>query len=341
MRLKKKGRRSDFVKCDECGASVVRVNLLGHINKCHPRTARELKKKNKKELKNIKKDLKKIIKDYSREPMTKRTIKELKKILKDEPDNAEAWSNLGECYFDLERFSEAKRYFLKALKLDPGFRAAKEALTACNNVLADLAKDDWGRNDIPDLCELAYHALENELITVSKHHANKVLELDEENTDAMLILGQCLGEQRKYNEAKELFLSIVDKDPDMMEVNFELGKVSMQLEDYIGAKQYYEKFLNFDPGFVPAWHNLGGAYYLLGDDNKALRCFDKSVKLDPNYYMGWFSKHQILDKLGRKKEAERCLKKALALNPEYGFKLLASGIIEGEKLIRHKSDWDE
>jgi tetratricopeptide (TPR) repeat protein len=52
------------------------------------------------------------------------------------PSEAEAYNNLGFCYFSMEQPQKAKEMFLKALAINPNFEAAKKSL---ETVEADLA----------------------------------------------------------------------------------------------------------------------------------------------------------------------------------------------------------
>lgn len=54
------------------------------------------------------------------EAMADPHIKELQAFLKENPDNAQAWVELGNAFFDLDRFEEAIETYNKALSLAPG-----------------------------------------------------------------------------------------------------------------------------------------------------------------------------------------------------------------------------
>jgi len=58
----------------------------------------------------------------------KEAIKEFEKIIKLDPQNVDAYYNLGLCYESLNEFDLARQMYQRVLSIDPNYKLAKEHL---------------------------------------------------------------------------------------------------------------------------------------------------------------------------------------------------------------------
>jgi tetratricopeptide (TPR) repeat protein len=87
--------------------------------------------------------------------------------------------------------------------------------------------------------------------------------------------GNVLFDEGKYEEAVQVFESILEETPDVYVINMNIGNAYFQMEDYDRAQEYYQKVLDKDPDNNDAMMNIGNCYANKGDDDKALAWYNK------------------------------------------------------------------
>jgi len=68
------------------------------------------------------------------------TIYYIRKAVRYNPNNAEAWYNLGGVYFTVQKVDSAAISFQQALRIDPNHQQAQQGFAAASNVLAQQGK---------------------------------------------------------------------------------------------------------------------------------------------------------------------------------------------------------
>ena len=94
-------------------------------------------------------------------------------------------------------------------------------------------------------------------------------------------LGTIYANDKKYQEAVDLFLKAVSENPDMVEVHDNLAAVSLQTKDYNRAMDEYERGLEREPANITALYNLGIIYMSKGDSKKAKELWEKALSVRP------------------------------------------------------------
>ena len=110
----------------------------------------------------------------------------------------------------------------------------------------------------------------------------KVLELEEDNSDALNNMGVC---HRK------------------------LGRLPEALESY-------ERAAKANPHNAAAWSNKGNCLYTMGRFADALVALNKAIEIDPLNESGWLNKGLVEERLGLRSEAASSFKAFLDLNPK-------------------------
>ncbi len=96
-----------------------------------------------------------------------------------------------------------------------------------------------------------------------------------------MYLGIKALQENKYKDAKTIFESLLNEDPENAEINHLLG-ISFQLLNYIDkAIIYYKKSIKIKPNFAEAHKNLGNMFYRLGKIYEAESCYNNSLKINP------------------------------------------------------------
>lgn len=91
----------------------------------------------------------------------------------------------------------------------------------------------------------------------------------------LLVKGNELYNQRKYQEALEEYQNILKEHPELRLINKNIGNCYYELGDYDSAIKYYERVLEKEPGSEEILINLGNIYLEKGELEKGLSYFKK------------------------------------------------------------------
>jgi len=126
--------------------------------------------------------------------------------------------------------------------------------------------------------------------------------------------------QKKYNDAVELFMKILNQKPDHIESNFEIARCYANMGNLEKAKKWCEKTIELDP-----LHS--GVYYIIaliaqenGETQDVISYLKKSLYLDSSYILAHYALSNIYHKIGNQTESNRykiqALKIASKKNPD-------------------------
>ena len=206
------------------------------------------------------------------------------------PNEAKAFSILGDLQYQMQDFASADSSYRTALKIDPNRYPIWEQLLFINN---DLEKRE-------------------QVITDSK----KTIELFPEMPVPYLILGSTYYIQKKYQEAvkyleqgKEWSANRIDLS---IQFNSYLGDTYQELDDFAASEKAYETVLLLDPENVYVLNNY--AYFLSLRKKKldqAKKMGQKATALKPinGTYLDTYA--WVLYQLKEYEEAEKIIEKSL------------------------------
>jgi len=89
-----------------------------------------------------------------------------------------------------------------------------------------------------------------------------------------------LDEEKKYAEAKRLYLAIISKDPFHARARINLGRIFHNDGDFQSALLQYQKAIELEPTNVIARFNAGVAYEDLNQFDDAIETYLKTIDLD-------------------------------------------------------------
>ncbi|MFC1684088.1 sulfotransferase [Pseudomonadota bacterium] len=92
-----------------------------------------------------------------------------------------------------------------------------------------------------------------------------------------------LHKQGKTEEANQLYLKVLEADPDNADALHFHGLIEAEKNNYNKALPYLEKSLQLKPGRAPFHHNSAGIFARLGMKEKALHHFQEAIRLQPDY----------------------------------------------------------
>lgn len=117
--------------------------------------------------------------------------------------------------------------------------------------------------------------------TKAEEMVNKILTVEPENQEILLLFGQVLYAQNKKDEC----INLVHKLSDNSE-NAELWNFCGLLEDYQGnynkACKHLQKAIKLDPNNDKYYYNLANMYFKQGDTTYAKRYYNLAISLNPH-----------------------------------------------------------
>lgn len=259
----------------------------------------------------------------SREQLEK-ALEQFQAVRKQYPDNLQIVERIAFIHLELEHWAEAEaalrgmpedsehqdqnRYYLSMALSGQG--KVEEAL----QVLEPVSKTS---SIYPDaVLQRAYlnSRIGQNVQAVSV--LRQALEEGFEQVDMYYYLAVFLGEQKEYEQAREVVLSGIENHPEDTRLLYQLGIADEKLGDRKAAVESMERILELDSDHADALNFLAYHQAEKGLDlDLALSRARKALKLKPSGYvvdtLGW-----ILFKMGRFAESRVQLEEALRLQPE-------------------------
>lgn len=143
----------------------------------------------------------------------------------------------------------------------------------------------------------------------------RVLELDSENTEALLNLGRALHNLNRSVEALEIFDRAAAIDPSLPLIHFHRGLVLSTLGEYEEALSALDRQLQLDPEHPPSYYFRGLCHQYKAEWEKAAADFRRAVAKMPDHSLAYHELGRSLEHLGRHQEAEEAFRHSLRLNP--------------------------
>jgi adenylate cyclase len=195
--------------------------------------------------------------------------------------------------------AEARRLFVKALDLDPGYAAAYLGLSWTH-------LQSW---------QLLW-STDRESLARARDLAERAIALNESLVGAYHVLGQIYLWMKEHDRAiaqAEHAVALAPNDADGYETLAEILGWSGRAEESIGMIRHAMR-LNPHYPFFYQW-TLGHGYYLTERRQEALDAFARVVRENPNFFPAYAYRGVLFSELGRVKEAREAWGKASHLNP--------------------------
>jgi tetratricopeptide (TPR) repeat protein len=246
------------------------------------------------------------------------------------PNQANAYFNMGNALKDQGKVEEAIEAYNKALVVKPDYEAA------LNNVVVALkAKGKSGEKRLKKVLE-TYNKTEalkaenanscfSRALPLQKQGKleeaieayNKALAIKPDYVEAYYNMGVALQEQGKLEEAIEAYNKVLVIKPDYAEAYSNMGvalKDQGKLEEAIEA---YNKALAIKPDYAEAYSNMGVALKDQGKLEEALAAYNNALAIKPDYVEAYYNMGVALQEQGKLEEAIAAYKNALAIKPDY------------------------
>ncbi|XP_047249014.1 protein O-mannosyl-transferase TMTC3 [Girardinichthys multiradiatus] len=209
------------------------------------------------------------------------------------PDFKQAYISRGELLLKMNKLTEARDAYLRALELD-GTNA---------DLWYNLAIVNIEMKDPPEALKNFNHALE-----LNPRHKLALF------NSALLM--QESGEPKFWPEANRRFLTYVEEEPDDANGYFNLGMLAMDANENAAAEHWMRKAIGLQAGFRSALFNLALLYSQSKREVDALPVLDELLRHHPEHIKGLILKGDIL--MNHKKDthgAKACFERILQMDP--------------------------
>jgi len=257
-----------------------------------------------------------------------------RRVLAAQPDNADAYSNLGAALRGQGKLDEAVAAYRQAIRIKPDLTEAHSnlgnALSGQSKLDEALASYDRAlslRPDYPEAFNNRGNAL-RELYRFDEALASydRALTLRPDYAEAHYNRGNALRELHRFDEALASYDRALTLRPDYAEAHYNRGNALRQLKRLDEALASYDRALSLRPDSPDALHNRGVTLHELKRHDQALASYDRALTLRPDYAEAHYNRGNVLHELKRLDEALASYDRALSLRPESADALYNRGV---------------
>ncbi len=189
-------------------------------------------------------------------------------MLGTEPNNVVALEGLGDICCLEDRPHMAKKYYEKAMSIDP----------YNGSVMAKLS-DVYARLHATRMLKLlAKTYLEQGDYEGAKIQYRKILDIEHYNVDALNNLGLLLYDSEDYATAQLYYEQALAHAPNSPSILTDLGKAVCRQGNLEQSKTYFIQALNIMPSYWQASYHLGELYYRQHEPENAKKAFLQSMQ---------------------------------------------------------------
>lgn len=144
---------------------------------------------------------------------------------------------------------------------------------------------------------------------------------------AFVETGDAFYQFRNYNRAIEEYNKALEINPDDTLAILGRGLSYYASEQYSPALEDFNRLLELDPDFAIGYYNRGLTYSNLGQTEAAIADFDLAIALDPSDYEAYYQRGVNYADLENYQQAIADFDEAIRLNAEYPFAYVARGYV--------------
>lgn len=251
----------------------------------------------------------------------------LNEALSKDPQAFQVAYNIGVIYERKGDIGEAKRWYQRALELQPDY---ENAIIAISNIEVRMGRISQALEFLRDKARefpknLAIQNQYGELLILNSRFedairvAKSVLRADERNVWGMIVLAKAhyyLGKKEEYHyDLSEWILEQASYlDPNNAMIYNLKAFLKLERGDRLGAIKDFEKAIELYPDFVEALNNLGVQYIISGNYEKGIAVLEKARTLSPSWITLYINLGDAYRGAKRWEESYRILKEAEKIN---------------------------
>lgn len=191
-----------------------------------------------------------------------------------------------------------------------------------------------GSDDIDSLLDDAEFNLKLERPDEANLLFDKALNLDPQNTQALIGKGKALFELQRHQESEVFFDRVLEIEPMNIDALTYKGKIRFNEGSYDLAISFFNQAIKTDLNNLGTLNDIGDSYKMLGDNKSALFYFekilnleseykdiefrpiyDKVLELNPSHLNALILKGNVLLEEGKIKEGMKIFEKILSVEP--------------------------
>jgi superkiller protein 3 len=226
------------------------------------------------------------------------------------PNDATAWTNLGEALRRTGDLPGAQQAQEKALQLNPKLTEAKLGLAL---IKKDQGKTAEAISELRTIAEegksaIAYFNLGNLLyeqkdFSGSEAAYRQSIALNPNDADAHDNLGITLSDSGKLEGAIESHQAAIRINPNHANAHYNLG-ISLEEQGKLeGAIESYQTAIRINPNYVKAHNNLGILLQVQGKLEEAIESYQAAIRINPNHANAHYNFGIALRDQGKLEEA--------------------------------------
>ena len=206
-----------------------------------------------------------------------------------DPEHAAAYFQLGDVYYDMEKFEESLTALEKAAELDPNDPYTQHNLGSSYSALSEWEKAVVAYEKAielkPDFGEaygdLAAAYANTDQVTDAIAAGEQAIELDPEYVAAYINLGIAYGMQGDLDQAITLFKKALQINPEDATAHYNLGYAYDKQNDFDQAIFEYREAIRINPDYSDARGNLASVFARQDKFDEAIAEWQTLLERDP------------------------------------------------------------
>lgn len=256
-------------------------------------------------------------------------IKDYTRILKDFPDQAQAYISRGVVYQLMGRTTDAEADFVRGFQLSglPRWQMVfnrslgyltigdeARALDDLEEALSLVPADDPGRVRI--FAQRGHIYMDQDRYDEAEAAYSAAIELKSDHADYYLFRGYCHSQREDYETALADMERAVQLAPDDPSYALQRGYLIGKLQGWEAGIEAYNTLIERFPNYAQAYNNRGYAYSLIGQLKPSLADCEQALKLDGIMWNGYSSRGHTRFLMGELDAAIADFEHAMTLYPE-------------------------
>ena len=255
-----------------------------------------------------------------------------------DPNNAQAYLNLGLCQTHQGAFSEAIASFDCSLSIAESVEAwinrggALAQMEKPAEALECFEKASAMKPDSPS----AWLNQGNTLVEMGRHaeaikRYDKALARDPKLAEIWMSRGHALVHLQQYTDALTSYRQALALNSTLLDAWLNTGNILRNANRLDEALAAYEKALSEDPGYIGAWLNCGNVYRDMRRFDRAIECYERVLQLDEEAIDGWLNLGNVLLDTKRYDRALECYGRAIQRDAQCADAWFRRGLIYSEQ----------
>ena len=263
------------------------------------------------------------------------------------PQDAEAWFNLGMVNIHLDRADIAEACFRTAVTLEPAKAVIHYNLGKTLQMTGRLAEAEASYREAVRLnpgpeafhTNLGIVLLDQERPEEAARCFNQALLIAPRLAEAHYNLGNALRRLGRLDEAEAAFRRTLEIKPDLAEGHESLGSLLLTLGRFNDAIDSYHAALDLRPELLLARCGLAAALKELGLGFRAEACYREVLQLNPEYVQAYLGLGRLFNDSGLFEAAVENYQHALDLDPDHPSAAAELAIVL-ERMGKTQAAWD-